>query len=137
MRGWQCHPGLPIGGGPRLFLRAPILLNDASARPTLRDFDQSVRRLRQPLGVSPSALSHKIRKLETELGLRLLTRITRRVATTEAGERLLDTLRPAIDAIERQLAGLSDLRDRPSGSIRITASDHAAGRFYGRQLIFS
>lgn len=78
------------------------------------------------LGVSPSALSHRIRKLEARLGLRLLTRTTRRVSTTEAGERLLDALRPAIDTIDRQLADLSDLRDRPSGRIRITASDHAA-----------
>lgn len=78
------------------------------------------------LGVSPSALSHRIRKLEARLGLRLLTRTTRRVSTTEAGERLLDALRPAIDTIDRQLADLSDLRDRPSGTIRITASDHAA-----------
>jgi len=78
------------------------------------------------LAVSTSALSHTIRKLETRIGLRLLTRTTRRVATTEAGERLLDTLRPAIDTIERQLAELSDLRDRPSGTIRITASDHSA-----------
>ena len=77
------------------------------------------------LAVSTSALSHTIRKLETRIGLRLLTRTTRRVATTEAGERLLDTLRPAIDTIERQLAELSDLRDRPSGTIRITASDHS------------
>lgn len=77
------------------------------------------------LGVSPSALSHRIRKLEARLGLRLLARTTRRVATTEAGERLLDALRPAIETIDRQLAGLSDLRERPSGSIRITASDHA------------
>ena len=77
------------------------------------------------LGVSPSALSHMIRKLEERLGIRLLTRTTRRVATTEAGERLLDTVRPAIDTIDRQLADLSDLRDRPSGNIRITASDHA------------
>lgn len=77
------------------------------------------------LGVSPSALSHTIRKLEERLGIRLLTRTTRRVATTEAGERLLDTLRPALDTIDRQLTDLSDLRDRPSGSIRLTASDHA------------
>jgi len=77
------------------------------------------------LGVSPSALSHQMRKLETRLGLRLLARTTRRVATTEAGERLLDALRPAIETIDRQLADLSDLRERPSGSIRITASDHA------------
>jgi len=77
------------------------------------------------LGVSPSALSHRMRKLEARLGLRLLARTTRRVATTEAGERLLDALRPAIETIDRQLADLSDLRERPSGSIRITASDHA------------
>ena len=77
------------------------------------------------LGVSPSALSHQMRKLEARLGLRLLARTTRRVATTEAGERLLDALRPAIETIDRQLADLSDLRERPSGSVRITASDHA------------
>jgi DNA-binding transcriptional LysR family regulator len=78
------------------------------------------------LDVSQSALSHTMRKLEARLRLRLLTRTTRRVATTEAGERLLDTLRPAIDSIDRQLADLGDLRDRPSGTIRITASEHAA-----------
>ena len=77
------------------------------------------------LGVSPSALSHRMRKLEARLGLRLLARTTRRVATTEAGKRLLDTLRPAIETIDRQLADLSELRERPSGNIRITASDHA------------
>jgi len=77
------------------------------------------------LGVSPSALSHRMRKLEARLGLRLLARTTRRVATTEAGERLLDALRPAIETIDRQLAELSELRERPSGNIRITASDHA------------
>ncbi|MGN7929553.1 LysR family transcriptional regulator [Sphingopyxis sp. 22461] len=84
-------------------------------------FTRAAARLR----VSPSALSHRMRKLEARLGLRLLARTTRRVATTEAGERLLDALRPAIETIDRQLAELSELRERPSGNIRITASDHA------------
>lgn len=87
--------------------------------------EESFTRAAARLGVSPSALSHRMRKLEAQLGLRLLARTTRRVATTEAGERLLDALRPAIATIDRQLADLSDLRERPSGSIRITASDHA------------
>jgi len=87
--------------------------------------EESFTRAAARLGVSPSALSHRMRKLEARLGLRLLARTTRRVATTEAGERLLDALRPAIETIDRQLADLSELRERPSGSIRITASDHA------------
>lgn len=78
------------------------------------------------LDVSQSALSHTIRKLETRLGLRLLTRTTRRVSTTEAGEQMLETVRPAIVSIERKLDDLSELRDRPSGTIRITTSEHAA-----------
>ncbi len=78
------------------------------------------------LSVSQSALSHTVRKLEARLGIRLLTRTTRSVATTEAGERLLNTLRPALDSIDRQLDNLSDLRDRPSGMIRITTPEHAA-----------
>jgi DNA-binding transcriptional LysR family regulator len=78
------------------------------------------------LGVSQSALSHTMRKLEGRLGLRLLTRTTRKVSTTEAGARLLQAVRPAIDQIDRQLANLDELRDRPSGTIRITAPEHAA-----------
>lgn len=78
------------------------------------------------LGLSQSALSHTIRRLEARLGLRLLTRTTRSVAPTEAGERLLATLRPAIDGIDAQLASLSQLRARPAGTIRITAAEHAA-----------
>lgn len=78
------------------------------------------------LGVSQSALSHTIRKLETRLGLRLLTRTTRSVSTTEAGGRLLETVRPAIADIDEQLARISELRDRPSGTIRITTPEHAA-----------
>lgn len=78
------------------------------------------------LGVSQSALSHSLRKLEGRLGIRLLTRTTRSVSTTEAGERLLETLRPSLDNIDRQLAQLSNLRDRPSGTVRITTPEHAA-----------
>lgn len=78
------------------------------------------------LGVSQSALSHTIRRLEARLGLRLLTRTTRSVAPTQAGERLLATLRPALDSIDAQLAALGDLRARPAGTIRLTAADHAA-----------
>ena len=77
------------------------------------------------LGVSQSALSHTIRRLEERLGLRLLTRTTRSVAPTEAGERLLRAAEPRLDEIDAELAALSELRDKPSGTIRITAHDHA------------
>ena len=78
------------------------------------------------LGVSQSALSQTIRTLEARLGLRLLTRTTRSVAPTEVGERLLRSVGPRIDEIQAELAGLSDLRDRPAGTIRISADEHAA-----------
>ncbi|MDB5669944.1 MAG: LysR family transcriptional regulator [Alphaproteobacteria bacterium] len=78
------------------------------------------------LGISQSALSHTVRRLETRLGLRLLTRTTRSVAPTEAGERLLETLRPAMNDIDDRLAALTQLRERPAGTVRITTSDHAA-----------
>jgi DNA-binding transcriptional LysR family regulator len=88
--------------------------------------EHSFTRAAAHLGVSQSALSHTIRGLEESLGLRLLTRTTRSVATTEAGERLLRTLGPRIDEIDAELAALGELRDKPSGSIRITSSQHAA-----------
>ncbi|MFV3371751.1 LysR substrate-binding domain-containing protein [Pseudomonas sp. NY15435] len=78
------------------------------------------------LGVSQSALSHTIRALETRLGLRLLSRTTRSVSPTEAGERLLQTLAPRFEEIEAELAALSDFRDKPVGNLRITAAEHAA-----------
>lgn len=78
------------------------------------------------LGLSQSALSHKIRALETRLGLRLLTRTTRSVSPTEAGERLMQALTPNFENIDAALAGLGDLRDKPGGHIRLTTSDHAA-----------
>lgn len=88
--------------------------------------EQSFTRAAARLGTSQSALSHTVRRLETRLGVRLLTRTTRSVAPTDAGERLLGTLRPALASIGAQLASLGDLRDRPAGTIRITTGDHAA-----------
>ena len=77
-------------------------------------------------GVSQSALSQTLRGLEARLGLRLLTRTTRSVAPSEAGERLLRAVRPAFDQIDAGLAALGELRDKPAGTIRITAGDHPA-----------
>lgn len=88
--------------------------------------EHSFTRAAAHLGVSQSALSHTIRGLEERLGLRLLTRTTRSVATTEAGERLLKSLGHRFDEIEAELNALSELRDKPSGTIRITTSGHAA-----------
>lgn len=88
--------------------------------------ERSFTRAAARLGLSQSALSHAMRRLETRLGLRLLTRTTRSVAPTAAGERLIETLRPALDDIDDRLASLSELRERPAGTIRITASKHAA-----------
>ena len=88
--------------------------------------ERNFTRAAAKLGVSQSALSHTVRRLETRLGVRLLTRTTRQVALTGAGEQLLATLRPALDAIDVELASLSALRDKPAGSIRITAGAHAA-----------
>src|SRR5271165_565563 len=78
------------------------------------------------LGVSQSALSQTIRGLEARLGLRLLTRTTRSVSPTEAGERLLRTIGPRLDEIDAELAALSELRDKPAGTIRIIATEYAA-----------
>ena len=76
------------------------------------------------LGVSQSALSHTIRALEARLGLRLLTRTTRSVSPTEAGERLLSAVGPHFEDIQAELDALSVLRDKPSGAVRITAGLH-------------
>ena len=88
--------------------------------------ERSFTRAAAQVGVSPSALSHTIRALEERLGLRLLTRTTRSVAPSEAGERLLGAIGPHFDGIEAELAALSELRDKPAGSIRITTGVHAA-----------
>jgi DNA-binding transcriptional LysR family regulator len=78
------------------------------------------------LGVSPSALSHSMRGLEERLGIRLLTRTTRSVSPTEAGERLLRNVGPRFEEVEAELAALNELRQKPSGTVRITAGDHSA-----------
>jgi DNA-binding transcriptional LysR family regulator len=77
------------------------------------------------LGVSQSALSHTIRELEERLGVRLLTRTTRSVSPTEAGERLLRAIGPRFEEIDAELSAVSELREKPAGTIRITAGDHA------------
>jgi DNA-binding transcriptional LysR family regulator len=100
-------------------------LLDLNAFLTVAD-EQSFTRAAAKLATSQSSLSHTIRRLEARLGVRLLTRTTRSVAPTEAGERLIRTLRPALDSIGVELALLSDLRDKPAGTIRITTSEHAA-----------
>jgi DNA-binding transcriptional LysR family regulator len=87
--------------------------------------ERSFTRAAAQLGVSQSALSHTVRGLEERLGLRLLTRTTRSVAPTEAGDRLLRVAGPRLDEIATEMAALNELRDRPSGTIRITAHDHA------------
>ncbi|TAL66227.1 MAG: LysR family transcriptional regulator [Burkholderiaceae bacterium] len=86
---------------------------------------QSFTRAAAQLGVSRSALSHSMRALEGRLGVRLLTRTTRSVSVTEAGGRLLQTLAPRLDDIDAELAALTSLRDKPAGTLRISAHDHA------------
>lgn len=100
-------------------------LNDLAAFVVVAD-EMSFTRAAAKLGMSASALSHAMRSLEDRLGLRLLARTTRKVSTTEAGERLLRTLRPAFEDISAELNALSELRDKPAGTVRITTFKHAA-----------
>jgi DNA-binding transcriptional LysR family regulator len=88
--------------------------------------ERSFTRAAAKLAVSLSALSHTIRGLEERLALQLLSRTTRRVSPTETGERLLHTLGPRFEEIDAELEALSELREKPAGTIRITASEHAA-----------
>src|SRR3954464_8536466 len=88
--------------------------------------ERSFTRAAALTAVSPSALSHAIRALEERLGLRLLTRTTRSMSPTEAGERLIGALRPALEEIDARIASLSELREKPAGTIRINTSRHAA-----------
>lgn len=87
--------------------------------------ERSFTRAADQLGVSQSALSHAMRKLESRLDVRLLTRTTRSVAPTEAGEKLLTRLGPQLQQIEDELLALHELRDKPAGNIRLTAGEHA------------
>ena len=88
--------------------------------------ERSFTRAAAKLGVSQSALSHTIRGLESRLGLRLLTRTTRSVSPTETGERLLRSIGPRLDEIDAELEAVSALRDKPIGTIRLTAGEHSA-----------
>jgi DNA-binding transcriptional LysR family regulator len=87
--------------------------------------ERSFTRAAAQLGVSQSTLSHTIRQLEERLGVRLLTRTTRSVAPTDAGERLLRNVGPRFEEIEAELAAISELRESPAGNIRITATENA------------
>src|SRR3954466_12774628 len=86
----------------------------------------SFTRAAAQLGVSQSALSQTVRGLETRLGVRLLTRTTRRVSPTEAGERLLSTVAPRFEEVDAELAAVTELREKPAGTIRLTATENAA-----------
>ncbi|WP_116138955.1 LysR family transcriptional regulator [Trinickia diaoshuihuensis] len=86
----------------------------------------SFTRASAKLGVTQSALSHTLRALEARMGVRLLSRTTRSVAPTAAGERLLKTVAPRFEEIESELAAIVETRDKPAGTIRITATDYAA-----------
>ncbi len=86
-----------------------------------RSFTKAAARL----GTSQSTISHTIKKLEARMGLRLLTRTTRSVSPTEAGERLIRSLAPRIKELELEIDELMEIRDKPSGTVRITLSDHA------------
>jgi DNA-binding transcriptional LysR family regulator len=88
--------------------------------------ERSFTRAAARLGVSQSALSHTVRGLEERLGMRLLARTTRSVAPTEAGERLVRTVGPRFEEIDAELSALTELREKPAGTIRITTGEHAA-----------
>jgi DNA-binding transcriptional LysR family regulator len=88
--------------------------------------ERSFTKAAAKLQVSQSALSYTMRTLEERLGLRLLTRTTRSVSLTDAGERLLESIGPRFDEIDRDIAALSAMRDKPAGNVRITTVEHAA-----------
>ena len=88
--------------------------------------ERSFTKAAAKLGMSQSSLSHTIRVLEARLGVRLLTRTTRSVAPTQAGERLLQSIGPRFDEIDAEVSAVRELRDKPAGTIRITATEYAA-----------
>ncbi|HBK46934.1 MAG TPA: LysR family transcriptional regulator [Xanthomonadaceae bacterium] len=94
----------------------------------------SFTRAAAQLGVSQSALSHTVRALETRLGIRLLTRTTRSVSMTEAGERLYDTVAPRFEEIESELSAITEFRERPAGTVRITTAGHPADAYVWPKL---
>ena len=88
--------------------------------------ERSFTKAAAKLGLSQSTLSHTIRELEERLGVRLLSRTTRSVSPTQAGERLLQNIGPRFEEIDAELAAVRDLRDKPAGTIRITSTEYAA-----------
>ena len=100
-------------------------LVDLNAFATVAE-ERSFTRAAVKLGTSQSALSHTVNRLEAQVGVRLLTRTTRNVAPTEAGERMLRALGPALSAIAEAVASARELSEKPAGTIRITTLEHAA-----------
>jgi DNA-binding transcriptional LysR family regulator len=96
--------------------------------------ERSFSKAAAKLGVTPSALSHKVSDFEARLGLRLLARTTRSVAPTEAGERLLRSVGSRVDEIEAEIAALSALRDKPAGTVRITCIDYVIETIFRPKL---
>lgn len=96
--------------------------------------ERSFTRAAAQLGVSQSALSHAMRNLESRLDVRLLTRTTRSVAPTEAGERLYQSLSPHLQEIEQEITALRDSRERPAGNIRLTAAEHSMNTVHWPRL---
>src|SRR5580692_9994226 len=109
-------------------------LNDLVAFLTVAR-ERSFTRAAAKLGISQSSLSHLIRDLEARLGIRLLTRTTRSVSATEAGERLLTTVGPRLDEVEKELGFLQDLKTRPKGAIRISSTDYATDTILWPRLV--
>jgi len=108
-------------------------LNDLVALVTVAR-ERSFTRAAAQLGVSQSALSRTVSALETRLGMLLLTRTTRSVAPTQAGQRLLDSIGPKLEEIDAELAAVVELRERPVGTVRITATDYAANQYVWPRL---
>lgn len=96
--------------------------------------ERSFTRAAAKLGVTPSALSHTMKGLEARLEVRLLSRTTRSVSPTEAGERLLRAVAPHFDEIEAEIAALSDFRDRPAGTIRVSCGDSVVASIFRPML---
>ncbi len=112
---------------------APQDLNDLVALLAVAR-ERSFTRAASQLGVSQSALSRTVTALETRLGMLLLTRTTRSVSPTEAGQRLLDSIGPKLEEIAAELAAVVELRERPVGTVRITATDYAANQYVWPKL---
>jgi len=96
--------------------------------------EKSFTRAAAQLGVSQSTLSRTVTALETKLGMLLLARTTRSVSTTEAGQRLLDSVAPKLEEIEAELLSVAELRERPVGTVRISATDYAANQYVWPKL---